>query len=347
MGCKCTSYTIAFIEGDGIGPEQASATREVLAEIDHVYDVSLNFVPVEAGDRTLKARGEALPEKSMEAIKTSDCCLKGPIGESAYDVIIRLRKELDLYANIRPAKSLPNVPSLNPSTDLVIVRENTEDLYTGLESGDNYRATATRVISRRASERIAKYAFETARERKKRVTAIHKVNVMKKTDGLFLSACKEVASKYPDIGFSDMLVDAAAMNLIRNPQDFDVLVTTNMFGDILSDEAAQVAGGLGVAASANIGDGFAIFEPVHGCAPDIAGTNTANPTSLLLSAAMMLNWLGHRRKDEHATRASQAIYSAVDACLASGEVTRDLGGNLTTSEMGRAIKRRFQKEISK
>ena len=225
------------------------------------------MVPVEAGDRALKAHGQALPEKSWDTIKNSDCCLKAPVGESAYDVIIRLRRELDLYANIRPAKSLPNVPCLNSQTDLVIVRENTEDLYSGLEAGDENRATAIRVISRRASERIAKYAFDLARARRKTVTAIHKANVMKKTDGLFLSACKGVASKYGEIGFSDMLVDAAAMNLIRNPQQFDVIVTTNMFGDILSDEAAQVAGGLGIAASGNIGDNFAIFEPVHGCAP--------------------------------------------------------------------------------
>ena len=301
---------------------------------------------MEAGDRALKAHGKALPDKGWETIRKSDCCLKAPVGESAYDVIIRLRRELDLYANIRPAKSLPNVPSLNPHTDLVVVRENTEDLYSGLESGDEDRATATRVITRRASERIAKYAFDLARGRRKTVTAIHKANVMKKTDGLFLSACRQVATKYPEIAFSDMLVDAAAMNLIRNPQQFDVMVTTNMFGDILSDEAAQVAGGLGLAASGNIGDDFAIFEPVHGCAPDIAGTNTANPTSLLLSAAMMLDWLGRRRGDDRATRASRALYNAVNACLANREFTRDLGGSLDTTEMGRTVTKRFSKEIS-
>jgi 3-isopropylmalate dehydrogenase len=339
-------YTIALIDGDGIGPEQSLAASEVLAEVDRVFGVGLSIVPIEAGDRALKAHGQALPEKSWAQIKKSDCCLKAPVGESAYDVIIRLRRELDLYANVRPAKSLPNVPSLNPHTDLVIVRENTEDLYSGLESGDDHRATATRVISRRASERIAKYAFDLARVRRKNVTAIHKANVMKKTDGLFLSACKDVASQYPDVGFSDMLVDTAAMNLIRNPQQFDVLVTTNMFGDILSDEAAQVVGGLGIAASGNIGDDFAIFEPVHGCAPDIAGSNTANPTSLLLSAAMMLDWLGRRRRDDRATQASRAVYSAVEACLASREVTRDLGGSLGTSEMSRAVTKRFSKEIS-
>jgi 3-isopropylmalate dehydrogenase len=291
------------------------------------------------------AHGEALPEKSLETIKKSDCCLKGPIGQSAYDVIIRLRQQLDLYANVRPAKSFPNVPCLNALTDLVIVRENTEDLYSGLEIGDNDRATATRVITRRACERIAKYAFELALERKNSVTAIHKVNVMKKTDGLFLSVCREVASKYPGVRFSDMLVDAAAMNLIRIPQEFDVIVTTNMFGDILSDEAAQVVGGLGLAASANIGQDFAIFEPVHGCAPDIAGRNTANPTSLVLSAAMMLDWLGRQKRHNEARLASRAIQRAVEACFAAGEVTPDLGGELSTREMGKAIKTQFSQVI--
>ena len=339
------SYTVAFIEGDGIGPEQSAATKEVLAEVNNAFGVSLNLVQVEAGDRALKTHGEALPEKSLETIEKSDCCLKGPIGQSAYDVIIRLRQRLDLYANVRPAKSFPNVPCLNAQTDLVIVRENTEDLYSGLETGDDERATATRVITRRACDRVAKYAFELARERRKFITAIHKVNVMKKTDGLFLSVCRQVASKYPDVRFSDMLVDAAAMNLIRNPQEFDVIVTTNMFGDILSDEAAQVAGGLGLAASANIGQDFAVFEPVHGCAPDIAGRNTANPTSLILSAAMMLDWLGRRKRHKEATLASRAIQKAVEDCLAAGEVTPDLGGNLSTLEMGRAIKTQFSQVI--
>ncbi len=335
---KDTTYTITLVEGDGIGPEQSTATKEVLTEVDSAFGVSLNLVSVEAGDRALKKYGRALPGGTVDAIRKSDCCLKGPIGQSAYDVIIRLRQLYDLYANVRPAKSFPNVPCLNPLTDLVIVRENTEDLYSGLEAGDNERATATRVITRKACERIAKYAFDLARERRNSVTAIHKANVMKKTDGLFLSVCREVASKYPSIHFSDMLVDAAAMNLIRNPQEFDVIVTTNMFGDILSDEAAQVVGGLGLAASANIGQDFALFEPVHGCAPDIAGKNIANPTSLVLSAAMMLDWLGRQKHDNEARLASRAIQRAVESCLASGEVTPDLGGTLSTLEMGRAIK---------
>jgi len=332
------NFKIALIEGDGIGPEQSAATRDVLAEVQSAFGISLDFIQVEAGDRALSRHGHALPNGSLETIRKCDCCLKAPVGESAYDVIVHLRKQLDLYANIRPAKSLPNVPSLNSMTDLVIVRENTEDLYSGLENGDKERATATRLITRRASERIAKYAFDLAQSRRFAVTAVHKANVLKKTDGLFLSVCKEVASNYNNVRFSDMYVDATAMNLIRAPQEFDVIVTTNMFGDILSDEACQVVGGLGLAASANIGENFAIFEPVHGCAPDIAGSNTANPTSLILSAAMMLDWLGRKNARNQAKVASQAIQRAVESCLAAGKVTSDLGGTLTTSEMGRAIK---------
>lgn len=330
-------YTVAFIEGDGIGPEQAAATKVVLAKLEEAQGLSLNLIPVDAGDRAFKDYGEALPQESFRVIKKSDCCLKGPVGQSAYDVIIRLRRDLDLYANIRPAKSLPNVPCIGPQTDLVIVRENTEGLYCGLEWADENRATATRVITRKACLRIAKYAFELARTRKKAVTAIHKSNVLKKTDGLFLLVCKEVSDSYSDVHFSDMLVDAAAMNLVRNPQAFDVIVTTNMFGDILSDEAAQIVGGLGLVPSANIGDDFALFEPVHGSAPDIAGKNIANPTSLVLSAAMMLDWLGRKMKDTKTTEASQLIHRAVEHCLSSREVTPDLGGNLSTAEMGNAI----------
>lgn len=331
-------YTVAFIEGDGIGPEQAAATKIVLTKLEQSQGLSLNLIPVEAGDRVFKAHGEALSKESFQVIQESDCCLKGPVGKSAYDVVVRLRRDLDLYANVRPAKSLPRVPCVgSPDTDLVIVRENTEDLYCGLEWADEHKATATRVITRKACQRIATYAFELARTRKKAVTAIHKSNVLKKTDGLFLLTCKEVAESYPDVQFSDMLVDAAAMNLIRNPKDFDVIVTTNMFGDILSDEAAQVVGGLGLVPSANIGDDFALFEPVHGSAPDIAGRNSANPISLILSAAMMLEWLGRIRNDPKTSEGSRIIQRAVEQSLSSGKATADLGGDLSTVEMGRTI----------
>jgi len=331
-------YSVAFIEGDGIGPEQAAATRTVLTKLEESHGLSLNLIPVEAGDRVVKDHGEALSKESFQVIRESDCCLKGPVGSSAYDVIIRLRRDLDLYANIRPAKSLPRVPCVGPpETDLVIVRENTEDLYCGLESADENRATATRVITRKACQRIATYAFETARTRRRSVTAIHKSNVLKKTDGLFLLTCREVAKSFPDVQFSDMLVDAAAMNLIRNPTNFDVIVTTNMFGDILSDEAAQVVGGLGLVPSANIGDNFALFEPVHGSAPDIAGKNCANPISLILSAAMMLEWLGREKNDPKSIEGAQKIQRAVEQSLISGKSTPDLGGELSTIEMGNAI----------
>jgi 3-isopropylmalate dehydrogenase len=336
-------YSVAFIEGDGVGPEQAQATIAVLTRVEEVFGASVNLVPIIAGDLAVKTRGEALPEDSFNSIKKSDCCLKGPVGQSAYDVIIRLRRDLHLYANIRPARSLPRVRCIGPGTDLVIVRENTEDLYTGVETANDQTATASRVITRKASKRIAKYAFELARRRKNAVTSIHKVNVLRKTDGLFLSACEEVAASYPDVSYSEMLVDAAAMNLIRRPQDFDVLVTTNMFGDILSDEAAQVVGGLGLAASANIGDNFALFEPVHGTAPDIAGKMIVNPTSHVLSAAMMLDWLGRKKNDNETTEASAAIHRAVEECLNAGEATQDLGGKLNTLEMGKAIAARIRK----
>jgi 3-isopropylmalate dehydrogenase len=339
------SYRVALVEGDGIGPEVTVATKEVLEEVSNVSSVSLNFVQVEAGDHALEVHGEALPETSLEEIEKSDCCLKAPIGKSAYDVIVHLRQRLDLYANIRPAKAFPSVSCLNSKTDLVIVRENTEDLYVGLETADDDRATATRVITRKACERIAQFAFQLARERRNSVTAVHKANVMKKTDGLFLKVCNEVASKYPNVHFSNMLVDAAAMNLIRNPQDFDVIVTTNVYGDILSDESAQVVGGLGLAASANVGQDFAIFEPVHGCAPDIAGKWIANPTSLVLSAAMMLDWLGQRKRHNDAKLASRAIQRAVECCLAARQVTPDLGGKLSTMEMARAIKKQLSQVI--
>jgi len=339
------NYRIALMEGDGIGPEQSAAAKTVLDDAEVNFDLSIELIPVEAGDRAAKNYGVALPEGSLATLTKCDCCLKGPVGNSAYDVIVRLRQLLDLYANVRPARALPNVPSLSSQTDLVIVRENTEDLYIGLEEGDQQKATATRLITRKASERIAKFAFDMARRRRKTVTAVHKANVMKKTDGLFLSACREVANSYVDIDFKDMLVDAAAMNLIRKPDSFDVLVTTNMFGDILSDEAAQVVGGLGLAASGNIGDSFAIFEPVHGSAPDIAGKNIANPTSMILSAAMMLDWLSEHNGDKKAAAASHAIRHSVETCLSAGETTPDLGGKLTTTEMADAVSRRISQRV--
>ncbi|MEK6966133.1 MAG: isocitrate/isopropylmalate family dehydrogenase, partial [Thermoproteota archaeon] len=242
-----------------------------------------------------------------------------------------------------PAKSYPNMPALKDNIDLVIARENTEDLYTGIEFEIGNAAVALRVISDPASRRIAKYAFSLAKQRnhKKKVTCVHKSNVMRKTDGIFVKACSEVAKNYPDIKFEQMYVDACAMNLIRQPEEFDVIVTTNLFGDILSDEAAQVVGGLGMAPAANIGDNFALFEPVHGAAFDIAGKHIANPSSFVLSIKMMLDWLGAKNNDKKCFEVAKKVESAVYDVVKSGSKTKDIGGNKTTSEFTAEIIRKL------
>jgi len=245
---------------------------------------------------------------------------------------------LDLYANIRPAKSYPNMPALRDDVDLVIVRENTEDLYTGEEFDIGDAAVAMRIISEKASRRIANHAFTIASKRKmKKVTCVHKSNVMKKTDGLFASTCSKVADNFPDVKFEEMYVDACAMNLIRQPQLFDVIVTTNLFGDILSDESAQVVGGLGMAPAANIGDNFGLFEPVHGAAFDIAGKQIANPTSFILSIKMMLEWLGHKHNDQKCIDAGKKLESAVYDVVKNNIKTMDTGGDKTTMEFTKEI----------
>ncbi|MBI3639251.1 MAG: isocitrate/isopropylmalate dehydrogenase family protein [Thaumarchaeota archaeon] len=327
-------YQIALITGDGIGPEISESVIKVLETVNDKLDLKIKIEKLEAGDNTLKKTGKALPESTLESIKKSNACLKAPVGESAADVIIVLRRMLNLYANIRPAKSYPNMPALKDNIDLVIVRENTEDLYTGMEFDIGNTAVALRMISEDASKRIAKYAFlmATQRSQKNKVTCVHKSNVMRKTDGLFARACGDVAKDFPKIQFEQMYVDACAMNLIRQPETFDVIVTTNLFGDILSDEAAQVVGGLGMAPAANIGDGFALFEPVHGAAFDIAGKQAANPSSFILSAKMMLEWLGIKNNDQKCFTVAKKIESAVYGVVQNGIKTKDIGGNVTTNE---------------
>ncbi len=330
-------YKIALIRGDGIGPEQSDAALKVLSAVREQLGIDFEILDAEAGDSCLEQRGTALPQDTIEVLKESHACLKGPVGESAAEVIVKLRMMFDLYANVRPARSLPNVPALRPDIDLVIVRENTEGLYKGYEYELDGAAVAIRIITRRGCERIARYAFELARRRRRKLVAVHKANVMKITCGLFAKTCRELSKNYPDVEYSEMYVDAAAMNLIRKPQEFDVIVTTNMFGDILSDEAAQVVGSLGLAPAANIGDAFAIFEPVHGCAPDIAGKNIANPTSMILSSAMMFDWLGTKYDDESCREAARVIEKAVESVLKEGVLTPDLGGNASTDEFGNAV----------
>jgi 3-isopropylmalate dehydrogenase len=328
-------YVISLIRGDGIGPEQTEAARRILETISDNTTTKFTIKEVEAGDATLAKYGKALPDFSIDTIRGSQACLKGPVGESAADVIIVLRRMFDLYANVRPAKSYPNIKALSPKVDLVTVRENTEDLYLGWEfNADPGTVVALRVTSEKASRRIAEYACKTAMARngKRKVVAVHKANVMRKGDGLFASVCKEVAKKYPNIQYSELYVDAASMNLIRNPEEFDVIVTTNLFGDILSDEAAQVVGGLGMGPAANIGEEFALFEPVHGAAFDIAGKNVANPSSILLSTKMMLEWLADRYKDKAVAEHGTKIEDAIVSLLRQNKKTKDIGGKLSTTQ---------------
>jgi 3-isopropylmalate dehydrogenase len=336
-------YDISLITGDGIGPELSESAISILESIHDKLDVKTNTISLEAGDTALEKYGYALPDETLQSIKSSDACLKAPVGESAADVIVVLRRKLDLFANIRPAKSYPNTPALRDDVDLVIVRENTEDLYTGQEFELDGSAVAMRIITEKASKRIAKHAFQTAIQRngKRRVTCVHKSNVMKKTDGLFSKCCESIGKEFPEITFDQMYVDACSMNLIRQPQEFDVIVTTNLFGDILSDESSQVVGGLGMAPAANIGDDFGLFEPVHGAAFDIAGKQIANPTSFILSIKMMLEWLGVKNNDQNSSDAAKILENIVLNMVKSGISTKDIGGTMSTKEFTKEITNRL------
>jgi 3-isopropylmalate dehydrogenase len=332
-------YTVALIPGDGVGPELTESTLRVLDAVQKKFDLRLRFAELEAGDACLEKRGVALPDETVKEIRNSHVCIKGPVGETAADVIVKLRMMFDLYANIRPIKAYPGVPCLRDDIDFVFVRENTEGLYKGFEFTFDDTAVALRVITRKGCERIAKKAFELAlrRNKKRKVTAVHKANVMRVTCGLFAEVCRETAKKYPKVGFNEQYVDAASMRLIKEPQNYDVIVTTNLFGDILSDEAAQLVGGLGMAPGGNVGDNFALFEPVHGSAPTRVGKHTANPCSMVLASKMMLEWLGERHSDPVCLKAAEAVETGVAEALRKGLTIPDFGGKLKTIEMGEAI----------
>ena len=318
---------IVVIPGDGIGKEVMDAAMLILQNLD----LPFSYEFYEAGDEAEKKYGKALPEETLEACRKSDAVLFGAAGETAADVIVRLRQELETFANIRPAKAIRGITCLYPGLDIVIVRENTECLYRGFEFEFDGVTEAIRVITQEASERIARYAFELARrEGRKRVTALHKANVMKKTCGLFRDVCRKIAGEYPDIEFNEYYIDAACMYMVMDPFRFDVIVTTNMFGDIVSDLAAGLVGGLGLAPSANVGLKNAIFEPVHGAAFDIAGKGIANPTAMILTACMMLKHFGH-------VKVAKAIEDAVERTIESGKTTPDLGGKLTTMEFANEV----------
>ena len=335
-----TEYKISLIPGDGIGPELSEATLKILEAAEKKFGLKFKIVEAPAGDIALETLGQALPADTVEKIKDSHACLKGPVGESAADVIVKLRYMFDLYANLRPIKTYPAVEAARPNIDMYFVRENTEDVYKGLEFTLNNDTTiCLRVITRGNCTRIAKKAFEMARLRngKKKVTAIHKANVMRVTDGLFRDVCREVSKGYTDIAFNELYVDAASMRLIKEPETFDVLCTCNMFGDILSDEAAQLVGGLGMAPGANVGDNFGLFEPIHGSAPNRAGKHTANPLSMILSAKLMLEWLGEKYSDPKCIKAAASIEKGVVYVLENRQGVPDLGGKATTVGMAEAI----------
>jgi 3-isopropylmalate dehydrogenase len=340
-----SGYKIALIPGDGIGPELTETTLKVIVAVKRKFSLDLQILEVEAGDACLQKRGVALPSDTVETIKSSHACLKGPVGETAADVIVKLRIMLDLYANIRPIKAYPLIPCANPDIDFVFVRENTEGLYKGLEFTLNETAICLRVITRKGSERIARKAFDLAKRRnnKRKVIAVHKANVMRVTDGLFAKVCREVAQQYPEITFEEQYVDAAAMRIIKSPEKFDVVVIPNMFGDILSDEAAQLIGGLGMAPGANVGYNFAIFEPVHGSAPTRVGKHNASPYSMILATKMMFEWLGERYEDPGCLTAAEAIEEAVFETLRNGITTKDFGGSAKTLEIGEAIGEEIEK----
>ncbi len=327
------THRVTLIPGDGIGPEVSAAALRVI----EAAGVKIEWERFDVGNRAQELLGTSLPDDVVESIKRNGVALKGPvtteIGKGFTSVNVRLRKALDLYANLRPVRKLPGVESPFGDVDLVVVRENTEDLYAGIEHEVVPGVIESlKIITEKGSTRIADFAFSYAQTSgRKKVTAIHKANIMKRSDGLFLECFRRVAAGYPDIEHNEMIVDTACMKLVMNPCQFDVLVMENLYGDIISDLAAGLVGGLGVVPGANLGENAAIFEAVHGTAPDIAGKNLANPTAILLSAVMMLRHIG---EDPVASR----IEAALDKVLAGREkTTPDLGGKASTTEFTDAV----------
>lgn len=326
-------HNITLIKGDGIGPEISDAVVEILDKAG----AKINWDIQTAGADVAEIEGDPLPKRVIESIKKNKTALKAPvttpIGKGFRSVNVRLRKELDLYANIRPCKNIEGIKTPFDNVDLVVVRENTEDLYAGIEEKiDENTMHAIKVITRKSSTRIVEYAFNYAKKMgRKTVWAVTKANICKLTDGLFLDCTREVAKNYPEIEYKEILVDALCMQLVQNPSKFDVLVMPNLYGDIVSDLTAGLIGGLGVAQGANMGVDCAVFEPVHGSAPDIKGQNLANPTALLLCAIEMLKYLN---EFEIAKKVENAVYKTIK----EGKVlTKDLGGNSTTTEFTKEI----------
>lgn len=327
------AYNITLIPGDGIGPEVMMAAKEVI----DASGVEINWEVVEAGEKVIEEHGTPLPQYVIDSIKKNKIAIKGPVttpvGKGFKSVNVGLRQALDLYANVRPVKTYPGVPCRYENVDLIIVRENTEDLYAGIEHNiGDVAAESIKIITKKASDRIVEFAFDIAEKQgRKKVTSVHKANIMKLSDGLFLRCSRDVAEKHKDIEFNDMIVDAMSMRLVQDPGKYDVLVMPNLYGDILSDMASGLVGGLGVVPGANIGHEMAVFEAVHGSAPDIAGQNIANPTAAILTGVMMLKHLGE-------FQAAEKIDNAVTEVLKEGKVvTSDLGGTAKTMEFAQEV----------
>jgi len=332
------THRIAVLQGDGIGPEVTESAVRVLEAVQKASgDLKLSLIYGEAGHNCIERYGTNLPQETLEMLRQTEACLKGPMTTpeepgSPPSAAVTVRKMFDLYANIRPCKTLPSVPSLKPDIDLIVFRENTEGLYIGREfEVARGLGVAFRVISEKASRRIGRLAFGAAAKRRKRLTVVHKRNILKVTDGIFRKAVFDMVKDFPDVQVDEVRIDAMAMRLIKEPERFDVIVTTNMFGDIISDEAAQTVGGLGLAAGANIGDNYGMFEPVHGSVPRYTGQNKVNPIATILATKMMMDYLNEKETAE-------MIEKAVMKVLEEGKVrTYDLGGRSTTNEVAEAI----------
>ena len=345
---------ILILPGDDIGPEIMAPTKKALVTLNKKFDLGFEFEEKSIGIDALKAEGTTLPDHVLKSAQAADGIILGPIGTFKYppkeqggiNISAVLRVAMDLYANIRPAKTRPGVESMAKEMDLVVVRENTEGFYadrtmfagTGEFMPTEDLAMSMRKITREGSRRIAVSAFELARTRRKKVTIVHKANVLKITDGLFLSVAQQVAADYPDVEVEDQIVDAMAALLIRKPETFDVIVATNMFGDILSDEAAELSGGLGLGGSINAGVDRAIAQAAHGSAPDIAGQGIANPSALMISAAMLMGWLAQKNGSNALAKASELFIKSVDSALANpANLTPDLKGLGSTDSFGEAV----------
>ena len=336
-----TMHQIVLIPGDGIGPEVAAATTRVLG----AARAPLRWVEQHAGVAALETLGEVLPEQTLDAVREHQIALKGPcttpVGEGFTSVNVQLRKRLDLYAAVRPVRNLPGIETRYQDVDLVVIRENTEGLYSGIENEVTKGVvTSLKVATESASRRIAHWAFQYARDRgRKKVTVMHKANIMKMTDGMFIRCARDIRDEegFTDIEYQEVIIDAGCMKLVQDPTQFDLLLLENLYGDVLSDLCAGFVGGLGVIPGANIGDQYAVFEAVHGSAPDIAGKGVANPLALLMSAVMMLNHIADTRGDETCRVSAVRIREAYNQALSDGQKTGDLGGALDTEGFTSAV----------